>query len=211
MTALSVLEWAKERYANTLRIGASKRADRAGWLEDAAYWGAIVEQLTALAAAQAERDALKVRDAQWQHKWSTAVGTGTSNTAREADRADAAEAALAAAQAECETLRKERDEYQARACRAEVAQVEVRMQDDPAQAALTEARRVLTEAQPHLEVLMRSTNAGTVRDARRMLLSQIAAVLAREGQATVPLKPEPPPLRELRDGQEPKAEGGTRG
>lgn len=38
----------------------------------------------------------KQRDAQWQHKWSRAVGTGTSNTLREADRADAAEARLKA-------------------------------------------------------------------------------------------------------------------
>ncbi len=64
MTALSVLEWAKERHANTLRIAASKRADRAGWLEDAAYWCAIVERLTGEAAAlaraeQAEAQAMR--------------------------------------------------------------------------------------------------------------------------------------------------------
>lgn len=40
---LTVLEWARERYANTLRLAGEKTgADREGWLEDAAYWREIV-------------------------------------------------------------------------------------------------------------------------------------------------------------------------
>lgn len=43
---LSVLEWSRERFANTLRLAASKTGeDRDGWLEDASYWQEIVARL----------------------------------------------------------------------------------------------------------------------------------------------------------------------
>jgi hypothetical protein len=43
---VSVLQWATERYENTLNIAATKTGDdRAGWLEDAAYWREIVRVL----------------------------------------------------------------------------------------------------------------------------------------------------------------------
>lgn len=45
---LTVLEWAEERYENTLRLAAEKTgSDRDGWLEDAAYWHRIVEMIEA--------------------------------------------------------------------------------------------------------------------------------------------------------------------
>lgn len=38
-----VLAWARERFKNTLRLAAGKdERDRAGWLDDAAYWSLIV-------------------------------------------------------------------------------------------------------------------------------------------------------------------------
>lgn len=91
-----------------------------------------------------------------------------------------------AAQAERDALRAQIDNFKALVLKTRdelaVNAALWQTQRDADVAALTEARRVLREAQPHLEVLMRSTNAGTVRDARRMLLSQIADVLAQEGQ-----------------------------
>lgn len=40
----SILAWAQERYENTLRLSDEKNGeDRDGWLEDAAYWRAIIE------------------------------------------------------------------------------------------------------------------------------------------------------------------------
>lgn len=45
---LSVLEWSRERLANTYRIAAVKSgADRDSWLEDASYWEQIVSILSA--------------------------------------------------------------------------------------------------------------------------------------------------------------------
>lgn len=42
------LEWARERWANTVRLAALKTgSDREGWLGDGRYWLAIVEQLAA--------------------------------------------------------------------------------------------------------------------------------------------------------------------
>lgn len=44
---MPVLAWAKERLANSERIAGGKvGADQAGWLEDVAYWQAIVTQLS---------------------------------------------------------------------------------------------------------------------------------------------------------------------
>jgi hypothetical protein len=44
--ALSVVDWARERLANTRRIATEKTGDDiAGWLVDQAYWRAIVEAL----------------------------------------------------------------------------------------------------------------------------------------------------------------------
>lgn len=46
LPAISVLEWARERLANTYRLAAEKTGtDRDGWLEDAAYWREIVKAL----------------------------------------------------------------------------------------------------------------------------------------------------------------------
>lgn len=46
---LSVLEWAQERLDNSVRIAAGcEPADRAGWLEDVAYWREIVLRLSAM-------------------------------------------------------------------------------------------------------------------------------------------------------------------
>jgi hypothetical protein len=43
---LSVLDWARERLANCERIALVNTAvDRAGWLEDAAYWRRIIAVL----------------------------------------------------------------------------------------------------------------------------------------------------------------------
>jgi hypothetical protein len=44
---LTVGEWVKERHANCLRIAKTKPEgfDKAGWLEDAAYFRAILDQL----------------------------------------------------------------------------------------------------------------------------------------------------------------------
>lgn len=45
---MSALEWARERWANTVRLAATKTGnDREGWLEDGRYWLAIVETLEA--------------------------------------------------------------------------------------------------------------------------------------------------------------------
>lgn len=44
---LSVLDWAQERYDNTIRLADMKTGDdRIGWLTDAAYWKAILIALT---------------------------------------------------------------------------------------------------------------------------------------------------------------------
>jgi len=59
--ALSVEEWVAERHANCLRI--AKREfdeDRAGWLEDAAFFQEILAQLVRLAAAEAEIERLRL-------------------------------------------------------------------------------------------------------------------------------------------------------
>ena len=54
--ALTVLEWAEERRANTYRLAATKTgADRDGWLEDAAYW----EQIVAVLAEEDQRRAAR--------------------------------------------------------------------------------------------------------------------------------------------------------
>lgn len=46
---LTVLEWSQERLANSERLAASKTgADRESWLEDVAYWRAIVKSLSEL-------------------------------------------------------------------------------------------------------------------------------------------------------------------
>ena len=43
MTDHQVVEWLKERRANCLRIAAEKTAaDKAGWVEDAAYFEAAI-------------------------------------------------------------------------------------------------------------------------------------------------------------------------
>ena|SRR5882757_70579 len=48
---MTALAWAKERYANTFDIAASRTGtDRDGWLEDARYWELIVKDLESLAA-----------------------------------------------------------------------------------------------------------------------------------------------------------------
>ncbi len=45
---LTMLEWARERLDNTLRIADTKSGlERDGWLVDAAYWKAIVTRLDA--------------------------------------------------------------------------------------------------------------------------------------------------------------------
>jgi len=48
---LSVLAWAEERLANSLRLASEKTgADRTGWLEDASYWSPIITALKAFRA-----------------------------------------------------------------------------------------------------------------------------------------------------------------
>jgi hypothetical protein len=48
-TKLTVLEWAQERLANSLRIAALKSGtDREGWREDVDYWREIVSRLSLL-------------------------------------------------------------------------------------------------------------------------------------------------------------------
>jgi hypothetical protein len=59
---LSVVEWARERYENSERIAAQKTGtDRDGWLEDVAYWRAIVSVLSSLQAAQPTLASMAIR------------------------------------------------------------------------------------------------------------------------------------------------------
>lgn len=54
----SVLEWAQERHANTIRLAATKTgAERQGWLEDAAFWQAIIALIKVAGGVLSANDA----------------------------------------------------------------------------------------------------------------------------------------------------------
>lgn len=98
---LSVLEWAEERLANTLHIAPTTTGkDRAGWLEDAAYWSAIVDELREVRLLRAELQATQavVTDVRPMLcdilKLCSDVGAGNDYeaVARVIDRIDAAQA-----------------------------------------------------------------------------------------------------------------------
>lgn len=63
---LSALQWAQERFDNSVRIAAGcEPADREGWLEDVAYWREIVTRLGELEASVLTT-ALEQADLDWR-------------------------------------------------------------------------------------------------------------------------------------------------
>lgn len=119
---LSVLEWAQERHDNSVQIaGAKTGGDRVGWLEDVAYWTAIVDAL-------AENERLRIACASG---WGEPVLVNTLRAERDA------------ALAERDVARRDVEHLRQSLYATEESSATQYQRAEKAEAALTEARRVL--------------------------------------------------------------------